>query len=701
MSRSTPRNIRNIAVVAHCGAGKTTLIESLLFEAKAIQAKGAVDKGKAVMLTEPEESARHVAITVHVGHLSWQDTALYFVDTPGDFNFLESTRGVLPAVDGVVFVFTGTEGVRPETERLWNMVQTAGIPTLGFVNQMDDPAADLAHAISVIERALGRPIEPITYPLRQGGKIIGIIDLLHEKAVTTVGGKTHETAIPDSMREELQRARAHLVERIVENDDRLLDQYLGGVELPVADLLSSMKQAVIKRDFVPVLCGSGNLDIGMSPLLDYIVACLPSPEERDSNRPVIGHGVQTDSPEKTRHCSSEAPFAAQVFKTTIDPFFGKLSIIRVFSGQVSSNEQILNSNRNLRQRTGHLYILQGKDIQQVESLSAGEIGAIAKLEDTHTGETICSTEDPIRFPIVEFASPPVAYAVQVDAKNDEKVSLALMKLADEDPSLHFYRDENTHQMILAGMGQTHIDVTMERLERKFGAHANLKIPAVPYRETIRKTVKVQGKLKKQTGGHGQFANVWLEVGPLSRGAGFEFVDDIVGGVIPRQYIPSVKKGVQEALQKGLLGGFPVVDIRVTLNDGSYHDVDSSDYAFQVAGSLGLKSALEMADSVLLEPIASMRVVIPEDCAGSVMKDISRRRGHMLGLEAREGWHEIQAEIPLAEVLQYGQELGGMTSGRGTYTMHITAYREVPSAIVGKYLDQLEGSKQQLDYAAAG
>ena len=399
--------------------------------------------------------------------------------------------------------------------------------------------------------------------------------------------------------------------------------------------------------------------------------------------------------EITRRCHPEDPFSAQVLKTTIDPFFGKLSIVRVFSGTAKCNQHVLNSSRNIKQKMGHTYLLQGKELAQVDSLSAGQVGAIAKLDDTHTGETLSDIESPIVYPSVHFAAPPVSYAVEADnIKNDEKVSAALLKLADEDPSLRFYRDEETHQMILAGMGQTHIEVTLERLERKFGAHATLKTPKVPYRETVKKSVKVQGKLKKQTGGHGQFANTWIEVAPLPRGSGFEFEDKIAGGIIPKQYIPSVKKGVQDAMQKGVLAGFPVVDAKVSLYDGSYHDVDSSDYAFQVAGSLGLKAALEEAESVLLEPLMSLRIVVPEECAGSVIKDISGRRGKILGLEATQDGHEIRAEAPMAELLEYGHHLGAMTSGRGTYTMHVDSYSEVPPHLAHQVITDAKKSENE-------
>ena len=674
-----PQSIRSVAIVAHAGAGKTTLIESLLYCAGAIRNKGAIEQGKAVMLTEPEEVSHHLAVTVHVGHLDWKNHALYFLDTPGSFNFLESTRGGLPGIDAAVMLFAADEGIKPESQRLWEMLNAAGVPALGFINQIDADRSDLNSSLSAIEKSLGIGVEPLSFPLRKGDKVVGVVDLLSRKAYLSQDGKSVETALPESMKDELARARTHLVERIVEQDESLLERYLAGDEPNELELLSALKRAVASRSFIPMLCGAGKSDCGSTLLLDYIVNCLPSPVEREALRPAEGETPASPGSKEQRACTTQAPFSARVLKTSIDPFFGKLSIVRVFSGALAANTPILNSSRDLRERSGHLYLVQGKELLQVETLSAGEIGAIAKLDGTHTGDSLCDPECPVVYPAVHFAEPSVLYAVEADQKQEEKVSAALMKLADEDPSLHFYRDEATHQMILAGMGQTHIEVTIERLERKFGAHADLKSPKVPYRQTAKKSARAQGKLKKQTGGHGQFANTWIEITPLPRGAGFEFIDAIVGGAIPKQYIGSVRKGVQEAMIKGT-GGIPVVDVRVTLDDGSFHDVDSSDYAFQVAGSLGFKAAFEEALPTLLEPVMSMRIVVPDDCAGAVIKDLTSRRGRILGLDGCQSQKEIRAEAPLAELLDYGRLLSGITSGRGTYTMHTAGYQEVPAHV---------------------
>lgn len=681
---TAPDKMRSIAVIAHGGAGKATLIESLLFQSRAISSRGSTDKGSAVMITEPEEAARKIAITPHIGHFTFDDVAVFVVDAPGYFNFLESTRGILPGIDGAVFIFTGIEGVKPETERLWNMLQDAQIPVIGFVNRMDDPNADLHQALSKIEKTLRTALQPLTLPIGHGPQFNGVIDLLRKSASTVADGKAKKIDLPES--DEYSTARTQLIEKIAESSDVLIEKYLEGAELSDAELDQGLRDAVLKRSFVPMLCGAADKGIGVDVLLESIARYLPSPADRAALRPFVGTESPTSTEEIKRNPVPEQPFSAFVIKTTIDPFSGKLSVVRVVSGSIKSNQPVYNSTRQMKQKAGHVYLLQGKELVQVEFLTAGQIGAIAKLEETHTSDTVCDPDDQCYFPPVKFATAPISYAVEAEGKAEDKIASGLHKLMEEDPSLHVYRDEQTHEMILSGMGQTHIEVTLERLARKFGGKAKLKTPRVPYRETIRKTVKVQGKLKKQSGGHGQFANCWLEVGPLPRDGGFEFEDQIVGGVIPRQFIPSIKKGVQDSMGKGVLGGYPVVDVKVAVYDGSYHDVDSSDYAFQVAGSLGFKSALETASSVLLEPIMLMEVIVPEECTGDIMKDISSRRGRVLNLDSKGDSSQIKADIPLAEVLDYGHSLSAMTSGRGIYTIELSSYREVPSNISEKVLE---------------
>ena len=689
----TPEKIRNVAMVAHGGAGKTTLIETILFQAKAIASRGRSSLGTAVMRTEPEEVTHRVAITPHICHCEWQETTINIIDTPGYFNFLESTRGVLPGVDSAIVVVSGVDGVKPEAERLWNMLQDAKLPTLCFVNFLDEEQADFMQTMSAVQESFKIPSQAITIPIRAGAHTQGIVDLLSLKAWATKDGKTTPMDIPSEMQGDINTLRTQLIEKIAESNDDLLEKYLEGSELSSEELTRGLKAAIIKRAFLPVLSGSATAYFGIDALLDAVVHYLPSPIDRDLTRPFIGADPADHTKEVKRSCNPNEKFSAVVLKTTIDPFSGKLSVVRVVSGAVKANQAMYNSTRQSKQKNGHIFLLQGKELTGVDALVAGQIGALAKLEDTHTGDTLCDSDPKVCYPLVKFADPPVVYAVESEDKNDEKVASGLAKLMDEDPTLHLKRDEQTHEMILAGMGQTHIEVALERLTRKFGGKAKLKTPQVPYRETIRKTIKAQGKLKKQTGGHGQFANCWLEVGPLPRNGGFDFVDQITGGIIPKQFIPSIKKGVQEAMTKGLLGGYPVVDVRVAVYDGSFHDVDSSDYAFQVAGSLGFKAAVEQAAPVLLEPIMVMDVIVPDENTGDVLKDLSSRRGRVMSLNNKGKLQQIEAEVPMAETLDYGNVLSGLTSGRGTYTMSISSYREVPAQIQDKVLEAVKKKKE--------
>ena len=697
MSRPVPQNIRNVAVIGHGGAGKATLIEALLYQAKAISARGAADKGNLAMMVEPEEASRKIAITPHLAHFRWNDTLVHLVDCPGYFNFLENTRSVLPGVDGAVVLISGVEGVKPETERLWAMLNEAQVPVIGFVNMLDDEQADFEKAASTLHEYLKVAGQPVVAPLGTGVNLTGLVDLLRMAASSESDGKTTPADIPDNLRNDLTQVRTQLVEKIAESSDSLLEKYLEGAELTQEELETGLRAAVAKRAFVPLFAGSGLKNVGVNALLEGIVRFLPNPVERDALRPINGFDPGDLSKEIGRSCDVNQPFCATVIKTTIDPFSGKLSIVRVVSGSAKSNQMIYNTTRQQKQKIGHPYLLQGKELVSVEELVAGQIGALSKLDETKTGDTISDSDDLIVLPAVKLAEPPVMYAVEPEGKADEKVASGLTKLSDEDPTLRLHRDEQTHELIVAGMGQTHIEVILERLARKFGGKAKLKTPRVPYRETIRKTIKAEGKLKKQTGGHGQFADCWLEVAPQPRDGGFEFVDQIVGGIIPKQYIPAIEKGVREAMLKGSLGGFPVVDVKVSVYDGKFHDVDSSDYAFQVAGSLGFKSAVEQAAPVLLEPIMTMKVICPEECTGDVLKDLSSRRGRVISLNSKGSRQEIDAEAPMAEILEYGNMLSAITSGRGSYTMSLASYREVPAQIQERVLQAhkaLEEAKEE-------
>lgn len=659
-------NLRNVAFIAQVGAGKTRLLDSLLLETHAVKPH---PRDQSVVRTEPEEVAHGIAVTSHLGHFAWKNVDVTFVDAPGGLSFLEANRGVLPGVDGVVFLVSALEPLKAEAARLWQLLSEEGIPTLVFFNKLDDPQADYLHCVQALQEQLKGRFLPLNVPVLKSGKLAEVLSLLDQSW----------TRAPEALQGDLATLRSNLLEAIVEGDDSLLEEYLEGREPSLEALQQTLKKAVMARSIFPVLCGSAQAGLGQEALLDAILEYLPTPQERFLSR--TPKALRPEGEEVVPNLDAQAGLLAQVLKTTVDRFSGKLSVIRLHQGSLRHNQYLLNSSQGVKQRAGHVFRLQGRELEQVEQLLAGQIGAVAKLEETHTGETLCGEEENCVFASVHYAEPVVAYAVEaVDAKHQDKLVAGLQRLLEEDPTLHLHRDEQTHEVILSGMGQTHLDIALERLTRKYGSQARLRQPAVPYRETISGKARCQGKIKKQTGGHGQFANCWLEIEPLARGAGFEFVDEIVGGVIPRQYIPSVKKGVQEALLKGCLGGYPVTDVKVRLVDGSFHDVDSSDYAFQAAGAQALRDALKQAGPVLLEPVMHMDVEVPESLTGDILKDLSTRRARILQLHTREGCQVIECEVPMAEVLDYGNGLTAQTSGQGTFHMHVAYYKEAQAEV---------------------
>lgn len=679
--------IRNVAIISHGGGGKTTLTETLLFNGEVIRKRGSVEKGDTVTSNEPEETERGITITPHMAHLTWQDRHIHLIDTPGYINFLEATRGVLSVVGGGVLMISGASGIKPEDLRLWNMAQEASLPLIGFINKLDRPRSDFIRALGEVENALGVTTLPASIPIGVGDDFEGIVDLIPMTAWSAKDGKFTQIDMPDSVKDDVEHYRAELVEKIVEGDDDLLEKYLEGEEPNEEQLHQGLKEAVITGRLFCVFCGSALANIGVRALAWGIARYLPTPLDKAAMIPLIGHDAPGSDNEVSRNASPNDPLSAVVFKTTVDPFSGKLSFVRVFSGVLNAGKPFYNGTKQVKEKGGHLFKAQGKELVQVDKLETGEIGAVAKLEFASSGDTLCDESAPIHYSRVKFIEPILSYAVEAEGKTEDKVAAGLGKLAEEDQTMRFYRDEQTREMILAGMGQTHLEVVLARLKRKYGSVATLKTPKVPYRETIKKGVRVQGKLKKQTGGHGQFADCWIEMDPLPRGTGFEFVDSIVGGVIPRQFIPSVEKGIREAMGGGVLAGYPVVDFKVNLVDGSHHSVDSSDFAFKVAGSMALKKGMEEAGAVLLEPVMTMEITAPEEAMGDVIGDLNSRRGKVTGVTPKAGSQVIEAETPMAEVLEYGNVLNSLTAGRGLYTMALASYQEVPSHIARKVIEK--------------
>jgi elongation factor G len=586
---------------------------------------------------------------------------------------------------GAVMIVSAINGVKAQTHKIWQWANEYEVPMLAFVNKMDRERANFLRAVDDMEKMLGSRGVPVNIPIGAEDDFRGIIDLVNMKARIyqfDEKGTYTEEEIPADYQDEARRLRTQLLEAVADADDELMEKYLEEDDLSRDDIIRGLREGTLTGTFTPVLCGSATANIGVRQLLDYITACLPSPIDKG-----VQIGTDPDTGEMVeRRPDSAEPFSAMVFKTINDPFSGKLTLFRVYSGKLDSDSGVYNSTQEKEERVGQLFKLEGKKQVPVESAGAGDIVAVAKMKVTATGDTLCSSKDKIRYENVIQMKPVISFSLKACSKGDEeKVMSGLQKLMEEDPTLQVTRDEQTHEMILSGMGQVHIEVAVEKLKRKYGVEVELRAPKVPYRETIRRKVSLQSKYKKQSGGRGQYGDVWIELEPLESGGGYEFVDKIVGGVVPRQYIPAVSKGIQEAMQSGVLGGFPVVDVKATLFDGSHHSVDSSEMAFKIAGSMAFKKGMEQAKPVLLEPIMEMEVIMPDDCVGDVIGDINSRRGRVLGVEPQAGSQALKAQVPMAEVLRYAPELRSMTSDRGLFTMEFSHYEEVPSNLTAKIL----------------
>ena len=686
MPNADVKEVRNIAILSHGAAGKTSLADAMVFTAGAVDLMGSVDAGNSVFMHEPEEIARKITITSALGFADWKGVRINIIDTPGYINFLEEARGTLRAVDGAVLIISAISGVKAETEKIYKFACEYEIPRVAFVSKLDKERADFFRAVGDMEKYFCKNSLVLQLPIGLEANFTGVVDLIKMKALMFAqdgSGKFEEKDVPANMKDEAAAYRKKLVEQIAETEDSLLEKYLDKGELSQEDIIAGLKHGTIGGGLLPVLCGSPVKNMGIQPLLDMVLMCLPSPAEHARVVQIKGIDPKTGN-ETVRKPVADENLAAMVFKTINDPFAGKLSLVRVFSGTLKADSSVYNASKQLKEKVGSLFHLQGKKQITTHALTAGQIGAIAKMKETLTGDTLCSENHPIVMNFAKFADPVMSYAIVPKTRGDEdKVGTGIHKLLEEDPTLKFTYDDQTKEMVLSGMGQVHLEVTLEKLKRKFGAEVTMKTPKVPYKETIRAKAKAQGKYKKQSGGHGQYGDAWIEIEPLRRGTGFEFVDKIVGGVVPRQYIPAVEKGVIEAMHEGSLAGYPIVDVRVTLYDGSYHTVDSSEMAFKVAASMGFKKALETAKPVLLEPIMSVEVVAPDDSLGAVIGDLNSRRGKVQGVVPQSGGQSIKALVPMSEMLSYVPMLNSLTSGRGMYTMEFYGYEDVPSHLAQK------------------
>ncbi len=685
MGKYDTSKIRNLGIVAHGGAGKTSLVEAILFNTGMTDRLGRVDDGTSTMDFEPEEIKRRITISSSLNHCEWKNYSLHIVDTPGYTNFLHDTRNCLRILGGAVLIVSAISGVKAQTQKIWDWCEEFEVPRIAFVNKMDRERADFLKAVDDMSKSLGTRAVVVNMPIGAAEEFRGIIDLVAMKArffAFDDKDTYSEEEIPAEYLEEAQRLRSLLVEAAADADDVLMEKFLEAETLSTDEILLGLREGTLTGTFTPVLCGSALANIGVRSLLEYIVHCLPSPIDKGIQ---VGTNPKTGAVEERRP-DDAAPFSAMVFKTISDPYTGKLTLFRVYSGTLKSDSSIYNPNKEAMERVGQIFELEGKKQRPISEAVAGDIVAVPKLKVTATGDTLCDGAKPIIFESPLPLKPVISFALQAKSKNDEdKIHTALQRMTEEDPTIQVQRDEETKELILSGMGQVHLEVAVEKIKRKFGAEVELKEPKVPYRETIKKGVEQAYRHKKQSGGRGQFADVTIKVEPLPRGAGYEFVDKVVGGVVPRQYIPAVDKGIQEVLPHGNLGGFPVVDVRVTLFDGSHHSVDSSEMAFKIAGSMGFRKAVEQANPVLLEPIVNMEISVPDDCIGDVIGDMNSRRGKVLGVEPKSNSQVIQAQVPMSEVLSYAPDLRSMTSDRGMFTIEFSHYEEVPPHLSVKVL----------------
>lgn len=678
---------RNIGIMAHIDAGKTTTTERILFYTGRVHKIGEVHDGAATMDWMAQEQERGITITSAATTAHWRDHRINIIDTPGHVDFTVEVERSLRVLDGSVAVFSAKGGVEPQSETVWRQAEHYKVPRIAFINKMDTTGANFLNCVDMMKERLQANAVAIQLPIGAENDFTGIIDLVTMKAEVygdDLGKEINIVDIPDDMKDRAEEYRQIMVEAVCETDDALMEKYLEGEELSVEELKKAIRKAVVTNAMFPVLCGSAYKNKGVQMLLDAVVDYMPSPLDIP---PVSGIVPGTEEPAE-RKADDNEPFSALAFKIMADPFVGKLAFFRVYSGTLEAGTYVFNSTKGKKERVGRILRMHANHREEVQTAYTGDIGAIVGLKDTTTGDTLCDEKKPIILEKMEFPEPVISVAVEPKTKADqEKMGVALSRLAEEDPTFKVKTDAETGQTIISGMGELHLDIIVDRMAREFKVEANVGKPQVAYRETIRKTVKQEGRFVRQSGGRGQYGDCWLELVPQEPGAGFEFENKIVGGAIPREYIGSVEAGVKEAMETGVLAGFPMVDIKVIVFDGSYHDVDSSEMAFKIAGSIGFKEGARKADPVLLEPYVKVEVVVPEDYMGDVIGDLNSRRGRVEGMEMRSGAEHINAFVPLAEMFGYATDLRSKTQGRGVYTMTFDHYEEVPKNVAEKVINE--------------
>lgn len=669
----TTEQLRNVALIAHGSAGKTSLAEAMLFDTGATSRLGRVEDGTTISDYDPEEIRRKISLNTSIVPCEWNGHKINVLDTPGYIDFVGEVKGAVRVADGVVVVLDAVAGVEVGTELVWGFADEHNLPRLVFINKMDRENANFRRVLEQLSQKFEGNMIPIQLPIGSESQFKGVVDLVSRKAY--LGDKAEEGEIPANLEDQVEEYRLRLIEAAAESDDELIVKYLEGEELTEEEIQRGLAISVKKRKVIPVLCGSATLNLGVQPLLQAIIDYLPSPAE---GLPIRGKNPVTGE-EEILEPTPMAPLAAMVFKTIADPYVGKLTYFRVYSGVMESDSRLFNPLSGEEERIGQLYRLRGKEQQPVKTVPTGDIGAVAKLSATNTGQTLCDKGHPIVLPSITFPKPVFSVAITPKTKTDlDKMGTALNRLVEEDPTLRVEREPGTGETILSGMGDSHVDIATRRLKQKFGVEVLTSKPKVPYRETITKKVEVQGRHKKQTGGRGQFGDVFIRFEPLPRGAGFEFADEIFGGAVPKQFIPAVEKGLREIMQKGVLAGYPTVDFKATLYDGSYHPVDSQEIAFRLAAHLAFKKGIPQAGPVLLEPIMNVTITVPEEYMGDVLGDLNTKRARVQGMEQQRGNSVITAQVPLAEMQRYATDLRSMTQGRGIFSMEFSHYEEVPS-----------------------
>jgi elongation factor G len=682
-------SIRNVALVGHGGSGKTSLVSAILFDAGAVNRLGKVEEGNTVTDFDADEIARQISLSTALAHCEWNKTKLNLLDTPGYGNFIQEARVAIHVADAALVNVCGVAGVEVQTEKVWGFASDAGKARIFAINRLDRDRSSFTRALESIQKAFGRTAVPIQLPIGEEKDFRGVVDLVRMKAYLSKGddkGTHEEKEVPADMKDEVEAARSALVEMVAEVDDALMEKYLETGALSPEEFLTGLKLSVISGKVFPVLAVSGGRNVGVRPLMDALVDLTPAP---DSHSEVEGKDLQGKP--VSRKIAASAPASAFIFKTIADPFAGRISLFRVMSGVVKSDSTYQNTTKDVSERLGSVSLLQGKETVPVAEVHAGDLASVAKLKESQTGDTLADKAAPIVYPRFEFPEPVISFAIEPKSRGDEeKISSAMQRLSEEDPMLKFHRES---ELLLSGTGQLHIEVAVSRLKQKFGVEVTLHPPKVPYRETINGTFEAHGRHKKQTGGHGQFADCWVRFEPLPRGAQFEFANEVFGGAIPKNFIPAVEKGIQEARVKGFLAGYPMVDFKATVYDGKYHPVDSSEMAFKIAGSLAYKEAMEKCKPTLLEPIMNVEIVVPEENTGDVLGDLNSRRGRTQGMEPKGTLTSIKAQVPMSEMLSYEPTLTSMTGGRGSFHMEYSHYEEVPSHLQQKIVAERKAERE--------